>query len=117
VVDHGHITGHQVEMNFTSGSATDGFFTVTSVADDDTFTIEHGASGATSGNVTLERVTISDGNNVANVAHLRTGEYFLNFETPFVTANYAISGAMEALNSYGGTRVVEINEDNPPTEY
>lgn len=49
---HGLVSGDSVKLDFTSGSATDGVFAVT-VVDENSFTVTHGTSGSTSGNVTL----------------------------------------------------------------
>lgn len=49
---HGLVSNDYVKLDFTSGAATDGYFQVT-VSDSNTFTITHGTSGSTSGNVTV----------------------------------------------------------------
>lgn len=50
--NHGLATDDYVYLDFTSGAATDGRFQVT-VSDSNTFTVTHGSSGSTSGNVTV----------------------------------------------------------------
>lgn len=50
---HGLTSNDYVYLDFTSGAATDGHFQVT-VSDVNTFTITHGSSGSTSGNVTVK---------------------------------------------------------------
>ena len=50
--NHGLATNDYVYLDFTSGAATDGRFQVT-VSDSNTFTLTHGSSGSTSGNVTV----------------------------------------------------------------
>jgi hypothetical protein len=52
ITGHGLVTGNTMYFNATSGSATDGFFTLTGDTAN-TFTFTHGTSGATSGNVTI----------------------------------------------------------------
>jgi hypothetical protein len=53
------VTGHNLDpndvvyLNFTSGDAVDGNYTIQTVPDDDTFTITHGTSITTSGNVSV----------------------------------------------------------------
>jgi hypothetical protein len=95
---HGLKTGSLVNLDFTSGTAVDGVFTITGVSTttvaDDTFTVTHGTSGTTSGNVTLPRWTIktNGSGNVSSVSNLGTGIAAINFTTEMPTANYAICG-------------------------
>ena len=49
---HGLVTGDFVKLDFTSGAATDGSFSVTRV-DANSFTLTHTATGSTTGNVTV----------------------------------------------------------------
>jgi len=49
---HGRAVGDYVYLNFTSGTAVDGYFTIATVANANTFTITYGSSITTSGNVT-----------------------------------------------------------------
>jgi hypothetical protein len=86
---HGLIVGNSVYLDFTSGTATDGTFTVTSVADANTFTITHGTSGNTSGNVTLVRSTIRASGNVSSVSDNGVGTYAVNFSSAMPDANYS----------------------------
>lgn len=51
--NHGLTSNDYVYLDFTSGAATDGRFQVT-VSDVNTFTLTHGSSGSTSGNVTVK---------------------------------------------------------------
>jgi len=53
---HGLAVGNTVHLDFTSGSATDGAFVITAITTN-TFTITHGTSGSTSGNVTVHLPT------------------------------------------------------------
>jgi hypothetical protein len=91
-VDHGLIVGHKVFLDFTSGTAVDGAFVVTGITSSTIFTVTHGTSGSTSGNVTLNRRLIRASGNVANVSLLGTGQYAVNFTTALPDANYARSG-------------------------
>jgi len=50
--NHGLSSNDYVKLDFTSGAATDGRFQVT-VSDANTFSLTHGSSGSTSGNVTI----------------------------------------------------------------
>ena len=91
-VDHGLIIGHKVFLDFTSGTAVDGAFLVTAITSSTVFTVTHGTSGTTSGNVTLNRRLIRASGNVANVSLLGAGQYAVNFTTALPDANYARSG-------------------------
>jgi hypothetical protein len=53
---HGLLVGDTVHLDFTSGTAADGAFAIETVTAN-TFTITHGTSGTTSGNVTVHRPT------------------------------------------------------------
>jgi hypothetical protein len=91
-VDHGLIVGHKVFLDFTSGSASNGAFVVTGITSNTVFTVTHGTSGTTSGNVTLNRRLIRASGNVSSVSLLATGKYAVNFTTALPNANYARSG-------------------------
>ena len=91
-VPHGLIVGHKVFLDFTSGTAVDGAFYVATVPDASSFTVTHGTSGTTSGNVTLSRRLINASGNVANVSYLAAGTYAVNFSIALPNANYARSG-------------------------
>jgi len=98
-VAHGLIVGHKVYLDFTSGSAVDGAFVVTGITSSTIFTVTHGTSGATSGNVTLNRRLIRGSGNVANVSIIGIGRYAVNFTTAFLDANYARAGFANFVNS------------------
>lgn len=51
IVNHGFVTGQRVFLDFTSGTARDGVYTITKTGDD-TFTCADVATSTTSGNVT-----------------------------------------------------------------
>ena len=91
-VPHGLSVGHKVFLDFTSGTAADGAFYVATVPDASSFTVTHGTSGPTSGNVTLPRRLINASGNVANVSYLAAGTYAVNFSIALPNANYARSG-------------------------
>ena len=91
-VPHGLSVGHKVFLDFTSGTAADGAFYVATVPDASSFTVTHGTSGPTSGNVTLSRRLINASGNVANVSYLAAGTYAVNFSIALPNANYARSG-------------------------
>lgn len=63
--NHGYLATEPVYLNFTSGSAVDNFFQVTSVTSADVFTVTAASSLSTSGNVTIANVI---GGFIANAA-------------------------------------------------
>lgn len=87
---HGMATGMRANLDFTSGTATDGTYTVT-VVDANTFTVVDAASGTTSGNVT-RNLFIRASLNVASVTDGGTGTYTINFASALSDANYVVSG-------------------------
>jgi hypothetical protein len=87
---HGLLVGSSVNLDFTTGTALDGVYTVVTVADANTFTITTVASTTTSGNVTLLRNTIRGSGNVSSVTDNGTGDYTVNFATAMPDANYAV---------------------------
>jgi len=104
---HGYITGNLAYLDFTSGTAVDGTYTVT-VVDADTFTVTTVASTTTSGNVTLRRNTIRASGNVSSITDEGTGEYRVNFTTAMPDADYSV------VVTTGGTNV-RINASSPQT--
>lgn len=94
---HGMTTGQRVNLDFTTGTATDGNYVVT-VTGVDTFTVNDTASGATSGNVT--RVTwIRAGGNVASVTRSAAGMYLVTFASAMPDANYAVNVTANSDNA------------------
>jgi hypothetical protein len=94
LADHGHIAGHVIYADFTSGSASDGLFTIASVIDANTFTFTHGSSGSTSGNVTLLRRLIRNSYNIHSVSFNNSaGSYIPNFAVVMTAATYTVSSA------------------------
>jgi hypothetical protein len=84
---HGLSVGDTVYLDFTTGTATDGAFAITAVTTN-TFTITHGTSGTTSGNVTVYRPTTASN-------ALTTGSYLesiFEFKTVGGTISYLSSG-------------------------
>jgi hypothetical protein len=84
---HGLSVGDTVYLDFTSGTAADGAFAITAVTAN-TFTITHGTSGTTSGNVTVYRPTTASND-------LTTGSYLesiFEFKTIGGSISYLSSG-------------------------
>jgi hypothetical protein len=89
---HGLRPGHVVFCDFTSGAAVDAEFTVATVIDANSFTVT-ASSAATSGNVTLKRVTISSSGNISSVTKSATGNFTVNFTVAMPSVNYSMSGS------------------------
>ena len=110
---HGLAVGDTVYLDFTTGTATDGAFVITAVTVN-TFTITHGTSGTTSGNVTVYRPTTASN-------ALTTGSYLESiFEFKDVAGNitYLSSGN---LNIYSGSTTLKLETikssgGNPSTD-
>ncbi len=58
---HGLSNGSEVILDITSGNGSDGYYTITSVADANTFTVTDASSGTTSGNVTVHPCRFGEG--------------------------------------------------------
>jgi len=87
ITGHGYITGNLAYLDFTTGTAVDGSYSVT-VVDANTFTVTQ-ASRTTSGNVTAVRNTIRASGNVSSVSDNAAGDYTVNYATAMTDANYA----------------------------
>jgi len=99
ITGHGYVTGQIAYLDFTSGTAVDGSYTVT-VTDANTFTVTQ-ASRTTSGNVTSRRNTIRGSGNVSSVSDNATGDYTVNFTTAMPDANYsAVFGGVRPTTNY-----------------
>ena len=59
--DHGLANGSKVILDFTTGNGSDNQYTITSVADANTFTVTDASSGTTTGNVTVHPVRFGEG--------------------------------------------------------
>ncbi len=84
---HGMTTGQGVSLDFTTGTATDGFYTAT-VVDANTFTVTDAASGSTSGNVT-RNVHVRGSFNISSVVRNGGGDYTINLTSALADANYS----------------------------
>ena len=96
ITAHGYTSGQIAYLDFTSGTAVDGAYTVT-VTDANTFTVTQ-ASRTTSGNVTSRRNTIRASGNVSSITDIGTGEYRVNFTTAMPDTNYSVSGCAQSTN-------------------
>jgi hypothetical protein len=87
ITGHGFTTGQVASLDFTSGAAVNGVYTVT-VTDANVFTVVQ-ASRVTTGTVNSKRKTIRASGNVSSVTDNGTGDYSVNFTTAMPDANYS----------------------------
>jgi hypothetical protein len=87
ITGHGFTTGQVASLDFTTGAAVNGVYTVT-VTDANVFTVVQ-ASRVTTGTVTSKRKTIRASGNVSSVTDNGTGDYSVNFTTAMPDANYS----------------------------
>jgi lambda family phage minor tail protein L len=114
---HGIAAGDRVYLDFTSGTAADGFYTVATAATN-TFTVASGTSGTTSGNVTIAWLKVTataHGLTVGACVHLdftsgtaTDGPYVLatasaNSFTMEITSGATTSGNVTGTQWYDGT--------------
>jgi len=92
LTSHGLVTGNRIYVNITSGTGIDGTYTITSVADANTFTYTAGTSLTAAGTVELPRRTILTALNVNSVSYVATGRYIVNFAITMPDANYILTG-------------------------
>ena len=88
---HGLLVGSGIYSDITSGTGVDGVYTVATVTDANTFTYTAGTSLTTSGNITLRRATLNANGNIASVADLGTGDWYVNFVVAMPDTNYSVS--------------------------
>jgi hypothetical protein len=96
---HGMATGQVVNLDFTTGTATDGTYTVT-VTGVNEFTVVDAASGSTSGNVTRQ-IFIRSSLNISSITDNGVGDYTLNFTSAMPDANFVFQ--MTASDNGTGT--------------
>lgn len=109
ITGHGMSTGMVANLDFTTGTALDGSYTVT-VTDANTFTLNTAASGATSGNVTMN-LYIRASLNVTSVTDNGTGDYTINFTSAISDANYAVSVTANHPNNTNFSSVAGLYAD------
>jgi len=109
VTAHGHITGHRAYVDFTTGGALDGWYTVTTV-DADTFTFNTVASGAiATSNLTLTRRSIRQAVNVQSIPYQTTGYTAINFSSAYANANYVLLGSASNRTGIESLAVVQFH--------
>lgn len=90
LTNHGYIVGGVVQIDFTSGGALDGLYTIITVPDGDSFTVTTAASGAIAPGSTLNllRNTMNSADGVHSITDAGTGLYYVNFLEAFPDAFY-----------------------------
>lgn len=106
---HGRATGQGVRLEFTSGIATDGAFTIATVPDADTFTVT-AATGSSSGNVDIFTIVGGEDGFVVNAAG--TTAHRVDFDVVMPVGLYEQSGGGLANKSLSWVvQVQEIDDD------
>jgi hypothetical protein len=95
---HGMTTGQVVRLDFTTGTATDGAYTIT-VTGANTYTVTDTASGTTSGNVTRQTY-IRASMNVSSITDNGVGNYTINFTNAMIDTNYAMVSACDGSGNF-----------------
>ena len=111
---HGHIVGHYIYCNFTTGTGVDGRYLVDTIIDANNFTIVH-TSATTSGAVTLQRAKIQNGFNLHSVAYYATGFYMPNYEIRLPSPGCPQIQGSSPLAS-APVRGTDLCSDFPPTD-
>ena len=101
--NHGLANGSQVILDFTSGAATDGFYTIQSVADANTFTITDSASGTISAGETVTIHPARFGEGVWEEVAAPGITTTLDNTTMPLALTRANPGTYDTINGGGGT--------------
>lgn len=91
ISNHGLKTNDKIRLDFTSGSGTDGLYTVQSSANANEFVVDH-AGTATSGTVTAQFVAIQGSGNISTASWYDSGDerIVVNFTTAMPNDDYAL---------------------------
>jgi hypothetical protein len=100
---HGRLVGDLVYLNFTSGTAADGEFTIASVINTNTYTVTHGTSITTSGSVTQYYSTLGQVR-LASPAEILVGSNDTKAITPYAYQTSKF-GHFTAVATTSGTAV------------
>jgi hypothetical protein len=101
MTDHGLKANDVIRLDFTSGTGTDGLYTVTSAPSTSSFVVNH-TGATTTGLVTAQFVKIQGSGNISSATFFDTSNnrVVLNFATPLPNANYATCGAGHHYSGY-----------------
>ena len=100
---HGRLAGDLVYLNFTSGTAAEGEFTIASIINTNSYTVTHGTSITTSGNVTQYYSTLGQ-IRLASPAEILAGTNTNKAITPYAYQTTKL-GARTAVATTSGTAV------------
>ena len=98
VATHGLAVGSTVSIDFTTGSGSDGFFSVVTVINANAFTVTAVSSQTTSGNLIL-CLSIINSYNVSSLVDNGIGDYTLNWNIDFSDATYSVIITLDKLFS------------------
>ena len=90
ITAHGMTTGQYAYLDFTTGTATDGYYQVT-VTGVDTFTVTDAASGATSGNVT-RNIWTRKSSGISSIVRNGAGNYTVTLSPAMSDTSYLVIG-------------------------
>ena len=119
---HPFKAGDAVYLNFTSGTATDGLYTIATAVDNTHFTVTRGTSTSTGGLVNIPLRTINNGKNVSSVTASTTSSsasyFYVNFTTALPDSNSAVMAMVNTgtvvIPSISTTHVdVDTSANNP----
>lgn len=124
IANHGLRVNDKIRLDFTSGTsgtATDGLYTVTAVDSTSKFIIAHTGT-VTTGNVTAQFVAIEASGNVSSASFYDSNDdsIVINFTTPMNDANYALiatshlrtSSLIPSENTNGYTKLNTVYNAN-----
>jgi hypothetical protein len=110
---HGMAVGQGVTLDFTSGTATDGFFIIQTSVNANTFTVTAGSPATTSGNVT-RKIWARKAVGISNFEDLGSSILRITFTTPFANANYVYFFTASADTGNRQT-LLKVVDGTPPT--
>lgn len=103
ITSHGRSVGDVVFLDFTSGTATDNQFTVASVVNDNSYTVNYGSTITASGNVTQYYSPLGQ-IRIASITEVLAGTNTNKAITPYAYQNTKF-GSMTAVATTSGTTV------------
>lgn len=116
LTDHRLTVGDTVTLDFTTGTAVDGTFTVVTTPASNQFTVTAAGSLTTSGNVSMTFVIFGTSLNVSSVTDIGTGSYTVNYTTSYASRNYKFIVHGGIVGTTGIGFFLRINGVNPILE-
>lgn len=110
LTSHGMTTGMLANLDFTTGTASDGTYAITNTGAN-TFTVVDAVSGSTSGNVT-RNLYIRSSYNVSSTLGITdngVGDWTVNFANALTDVNYA---AIPSVGGTAGGSIIETADDS-----